>query len=127
APDPDRHDMFRGYPENPDPDAAEATVELVRRSLDAGSRVALADVRYPNGADAELLKRLAAEGLLEQLEAFGAWNTAGNTIGSVISLCVAGEAGRASGRFDAEASRRALLTRLLDDYAYQSVIRSEKG
>lgn len=127
APDPDRHDMFRGYPETPDLDAAEATVELVRRSLDEGNRVALADVRFPNGADAELLKRLAAEGLLERLEAFGAWNTAGNTIGSVISLCVAGEAGRVSGRFDAEASRRALLTRLLDDYAYQAVIRSEKG
>ncbi|WP_166979340.1 DUF4127 family protein [Paramicrobacterium fandaimingii] len=127
APDPERHDMFRGYPETPDLDAADATVELVRRSLDEGSRVALADVRFPNGADAELLTRLAAAGLLEHLEAFGAWNTAGNTIGSVIALCVAGEAGRASGSFDADASRRALLTRLLDDYAYQAVIRSEKG
>ncbi|GAB2530352.1 DUF4127 family protein [Paramicrobacterium agarici] len=127
APDPARHDMFRGYPETPDVDAAEATVELVRRSLDGGSRVALADVRFPNGADAELLSRLAAAGLLERLEAFGGWNTAGNTIGSVVALAVAGEAGRASGAFDAEASKRALLTRLLDDYAYQTVIRSEKG
>lgn len=127
APDPARHDMFRGYPETPDPDAAEATVTLVRRSLDEGSRVALADVRFPNGADVELLSRLAAEGLLERLEAFGAWNTAGNTIGSVIALAVAAESGRSSGNFDADASRRALLTRLLDDYAYQAVIRSEKG
>lgn len=127
APDPDRHDMFRGYPVKPDREAAEATVALIKRSLDEGRRVALADVRFPNGADAELLKRLADEALLDRLEAFGAWNTAGNTIGSVIALTVAAEVGRTAGSYDPEASQRALLTRLLDDYAYQCVIRSEKG
>jgi hypothetical protein len=127
APDPDRHDMFRGRPDTVDADAVRETVTLVRDRLDAGERVALADVRYPNGADEPLVRALAAEGLLGRLEAFAGWNTAGNTLGSVVALAAAGVVGRAVGTFDSRAARIALLTRLLDDFAYQAVVRTDSG
>ncbi|GAA1537573.1 hypothetical protein HD600_001378 [Microbacterium ginsengiterrae] len=127
APDPDRHDMFRGRPDAVDEDAVAETTALVRARLDAGERVALADVRYPNGADEALVRALADEGLLGRLEAFGGWNTAGNTIGSVVAISAAGVVGRAGGTFDERAARIALLTRLLDDFAYQSVVRTDSG
>lgn len=127
APDPDRHDMFRGRPDAVDEDAVRATVDLVRARVDAGERVALADVRYPNGSDEALGRALAAAGLLEKLDAYGGWNTAGNTLGSVVALAAAGVVGRANGTYDANAARIALLTRLLDDFAYQAVVRVDSG
>ncbi|MFJ2503552.1 DUF4127 family protein [Microbacterium sp. NPDC087592] len=127
APDPDRHDMFRGRPDQVDEDAVAGTVALIRERLDAGEHVALADVRYPNGADEALVRALAEAGLLGRLEAFGGWNTAGNTLGSVVAVAAAGVVGRATDTFDARAARIALLTRLLDDFAYQAVVRTDSG
>src|SRR5690606_11700663 len=127
APDPERHDMCRGRPAVVDEDAVRGTVALVQQRLDAGERVALADVRYPNGADEALVRALADAGLLERLEAFGGWNTAGNTLGSVVAIAAAGAIGRANGTYDADAARVALLTRLLDDFAYQAVVRTDAG
>lgn len=127
APDPNRHDMFLGRPGGLDEEAVRETVALVHERLGAGERVALADVRYPNGADEPLVRALAEAGLLGRLEAFGGWNTAGNTLGSVVAIAAAGVVGRASGTFDARAARIALLTRLLDDFAYQSVVRTDSG
>jgi hypothetical protein len=127
APDPDRHDMFRGRPDAVDADAVAGTVALVQARLDAGEHVALADVRYPNGADEALVRALAEADLLGRLEAFGGWNTAGNTLGSVVAVAAAAVVGRAAGTFDARAARIALLTRLLDDFAYQAVVRTDSG
>ncbi|WP_313362929.1 DUF4127 family protein, partial [Microbacterium sp.] len=81
----------------------------------------------PNGADEALVRALAEAGLLGRLEAFGGWNTAGNTLGSVVAVAAAGVVGRASGSFDDRAARIALLTRLLDDFAYQAVVRTDTG
>ena len=127
APDPARHDMFRGRPDAVDEAAVSGTVTLIQDRLDAGELVALADVRYPNGADEALVRALAEAGVLGRLEAFGGWNTAGNTLGSVVAVAAAGVVGRATGSFDRRAARIALLTRLLDDFAYQAVVRTDAG
>lgn len=126
-PDPERHDMLRGRPESVDMAAVQGTVALIGARLEAGEKVALADVRYPNGADEPLVRALAEADLLGRLDAFGGWNTAGNALGSVVALAAGGVAGRAAGTFDPAAARRALLTRLLDDFAYQSVVRVDSG
>lgn len=127
APDPLRHDMAGGYPDLDDPLAVEATARQVAAELAAGNRVALADVRYPNGADAGLVRALSESGALRELTAFGAWNTAGNALGGVVATSVAAVLGDHGREGSAPAIRQALLTRLLDDYAYQTVIRSEDG
>lgn len=125
APDPQRHDMFGGPLPVPDHDAVERTVTAVREAVAGGGVVALADVRFSNGSDPALVRRLKETGLLEALTSFGGWNTAGNTLGSVIALAVAATIGTRTGRLDARAVQQALVTRILDDFAYQSVIRPE--
>ncbi|MFE4468899.1 DUF4127 family protein [Leifsonia sp. NPDC056824] len=122
APDPGRGDCFGALPLS-DPAAVERTVELVRAALDDETPVALADVRFSNGGDPLLVDRLAEEGLLLALSSYGGWNTAGNTIGGVVAQAAARWVGTRTGSLDAVAAERALLTRVLDDCAYQSAIR----
>ena len=89
--------------------------------------VALADVAYPNGSDPLLTALLLAQGApvaLGRLAAYGAWNTAGNTLGVVIAqaacaLLVGDDAGRA------QAQRVFLAHRFLEDWGYQTVTRRE--
>ena len=105
-----------------DSDAA-ATVALIGRLLSEGREVALADLRYSNGADPVLVGKLHQAGLLLQLVAYGGWNTAGNALGSVVAAAAAIQIGRAAGTYDAAEARRMLLHRVIEDYAYQALAR----
>jgi len=103
---------------------AETVVERVEAASSAGRLVGLADVAYCNGSDPELIGALERRHALDRMSAFAGWNTAANTLGTVISqLCVIAAAPR--GRVDQAAVRRFLASRLLDDHGYQSVARRE--
>ena len=119
APDPEHGDYFSTR-HHSEPLATEGTVNAVRVALDTGALVALADVRFSNGGDPQLVDRLADEGLLLHLASYGGWNTAGNTIGGAVAQATALWAGRTRGSVDQVAHRAALLTRILDDRAYQA-------
>ncbi len=125
GPDPARGDHFALMPPAPSSEAAEATAEVVERCLEAGTPVALADLRYGNGGDAGLVEALGCRGLLQHLAAYAGWNTAGNALGSVIAMGLAGVAGERGGNGDRRAQSVALRRRLLDDVAYQAVVRRE--
>lgn len=92
-----------------------------------GRPVALADVAYPNGADpllAELM--LGSDPLLLQgpFLSYGAWNTAGNTLGTVVAQ--ASCALKIGDQPERQAAQQAFLAhRFLEDYGYQSVVRRE--
>lgn len=99
-----------------------ALVGEARRRAAAGQAVALADVAYPNGADPALLGLMRGELDLPGLAAYGAWNTAGNTVGTALAQACAlrlaeGAAGRA-------AHERFLLHRLVEDWGYQHRVRA---
>ena len=92
-----------------------------------GLPVALADVAYPNGSD-PLLSELLLSGECPlspgQLCAYGAWNTAGNTLGVVIAqaactLLIGENPDRA------HAQRVFLAHRFLEDWGYQLQVRRE--
>lgn len=102
---------------------AQKTAELVVRLLGEGRAVALADLRYANGADPLLVQELADRGVLMSLVAYGGWNTAGNALGSVVAAAAAIQIGDAAGTLDRAAAKRMLLHRLVEDYAYQAVAR----
>lgn len=121
--DPSRHDQDGSMFDAADAAEAQRTADLVARLLEAGRDVALADLRYSNGADPLLIEALSARGLLMSLVAYGGWNTAGNALGSVVAAAAATVVGKAAGTFDPAAARRMLLHRLVEDYAYQSVAR----
>lgn len=100
--------------------AAGATADLVERMLGTGRPVALADVRYTNGSDPVLVEGLRRRGVLDGLLAYGGWNTAGNTLGSVVAAASAAIVGKRNGTFDETARKRLLLHRLVEDHLYQS-------
>lgn len=92
-----------------------------------GTPVALADVAYPNGSDPLLTELLLAADsplALGRLAAYGAWNTAGNTLGVVVAqaacaLLIDGDGARAL------AQRIFLTHRFLEDWGYQTLTRRE--
>ena len=97
------------------------------RWQERGVPVALADVAYPNGSDPLLTEMLLSETALlapGRLAAYGAWNTAGNTLGVVVAQAAcAGLVGDDSER--AQAQRIFLAHRFLEDWGYQTVTRRE--
>jgi len=92
-----------------------------------GIPVALADVAYPNGGDpllTELLLSADCPLSLGTLAAYGAWNTAGNTLGiAVAQAACAGLIGDNPARAAAQALF--LAHRFLEDWGYQTVVRRE--
>ncbi len=96
-------------------------------ALDAGERVALCDVAFPNGADDVLMSAVAGfDGdIFGRLIAFGGWNTAGNTTGTILAQCAAFLRGtRSAQEQSSELNRNFVFERLLDDWYYQADLRA---
>ncbi|MDQ2687015.1 MAG: DUF4127 family protein [Armatimonadota bacterium] len=97
------------------------------RWQDRGTPVALADVAYPNGSDPLLTELLLSDDYPlrpGELCAYGAWNTAGNTLGTVVAQASCSLRVRDNGE-RAAAQRLFLTHRLLEDFGYQTVIRRQ--
>jgi hypothetical protein len=126
APSPVEGDWYGGAPSGPVRDELVGTVaDDVAALIEAGTPVALADVRYTNGGDPWLVNALSERADLLDLSAYAGWNTAANSIGTAIAHATALVRGRQDGTFDADAHRRLLAHRLLEDCVYQAVVRQE--
>ena len=103
----------------------ETFLTAMQIAIENGRRVALCDVAFPNGADNLLLNELDQRRLLGKISVFGAWNTAGNTTGTVLAQCAALLRGGPEQGFvkTAQLNRAFVLDRLLDDWCYQSNVR----
>jgi hypothetical protein len=108
------------------PDTPPRNLEPILFTLgEAGTKkLAFADVAYANGADPrlmpELVQRVGYAGLM-QLYGYAAWNTAGNTFGTLVATAAMASLPGA----DRQALTRFMTERLADDWLYQSVIRRE--
>jgi hypothetical protein len=103
--------------------ALEALVGEAQWRQAANTPVAIADVAYPNGADPALTERLLNTLDLPKLASYGAWNTAGNTIGTVLAQsCMARLIATPAGH---AAHKHFLAHRLIEDWGYQRVVRAE--
>ena len=81
---------------------------------------AVADILNANGADNDFIKTLLKKDLSNML-AYAGWNTTGNTIGSVLCMAIV--------RFCCSSInnkyvQKLLMTRFLDDWAYQANVRA---
>ena len=114
----DRRDRTSGY---------QAFLADLGQRQSRGVPVALADVAYPNGSDPLLTELLLAKGsplAPGQLVAYGAWNTAGNTLGVVVAQAAC--AGLLGDHPERAAAQSLFLThRFLEDWGYQTVVRRE--
>ncbi|MFF1921833.1 DUF4127 family protein [Streptomyces sp. NPDC058221] len=124
-PDPAGGDWAHRHPvvRSGDDPEVRATVEEVLRHARRGVPVAVADCAYPNGSDPALVAALAEQLPLTSLAGYAGWNTAGNTMGSVIAQATVYTAALRAGTVDHTAHRGLLLHRLVEDCAYMAGIR----
>jgi hypothetical protein len=88
--------------------------------VNSGKRVGLLDILYANGGDGKLLVTLSSKiNLSKDLFAYSGWNTASNSLGTVISQLMLS--------FHGNAYKNSIFTaeRILDDFVYQSVVRKK--
>ena len=88
--------------------------------IQQGKPVAIADVAFANGGETELIEMLDDQGCLDQLIAYTGWNTACNTLGTAIATGIL-SLGTSNGR----EIQRNLIHHLLEDWLYQSMVRSQ--
>lgn len=106
--------------------------ESILHYTSQGKPAAIADVAYSNGADRQLVKLLLRRVGLKRMSAYAAWNTAGNTLGTVVAhASVYNAVGRKADpkkkRYAAQAHLEFLLERLIEDWGYQAVVRTHMG
>lgn len=102
-------------------DGTQYFLDLTREYIEKGYPVGIADVAYANGADNALMEGLKREELLFKLRAYSGWNTPTNSTGFAVAEGVLAE------HMTDEARDRLLLTRYLDDWAYQANVRNTIG
>lgn len=86
---------------------------------------AIADVRFANGSDNAFVKALFEAGV-ENMLGYSAWNTSANSLGSLLLALKIILNAKKKGSFNEEAFNRLMLTRFLDDWAYQANVRQEE-
>ncbi|MFD0960490.1 DUF4127 family protein [Paenibacillus chungangensis] len=103
-------------------------VQGIKHEISRGRNVAVADVAICNASDLELVQYVLEEGLYLELIAYAGWNTAGNTLGTVLGHAAA----RWLGMQDSALAHKSapyhytfMLERLLDEWAYQAQVRGE--
>lgn len=92
--------------------------DLVSDYVDKGYPVGIADISYANGSDNALMDQLKKRKLLFKLRAYSGWNTPTNSSGFVIAE------GTLVRHMKKEDVDDLLLTRYLDDWAYQANVRN---
>jgi len=94
-------------------------MKLLDKILSAGYPVGVADVAFSNGADNALMEQLRKNNLQFKIKAYGGWNTATNASGFLIG------AGMLTKFMTEHDKNSLLLTRYLDDWAYQANVRTQ--
>lgn len=102
-----------------------AAVATIGALIAAGRHVAVADVAQPNGSDPALMAALRDAGILPHLVAYAGWNTAGNTLGTIIAHVSAWHAANTVGWTPEQRMAQTvfLWERYVDDWGYQSFVR----
>lgn len=133
VPSPERADFVLTVNTNPNGETYEGTsimndgvardgtkyfADIVSDYVNAGYNVAVADITFANGADNALMEEFRERGLLFKVKAYAGWNTATNSTGFVLSTA------ELTKMMSANAIDELLITRYLDDWAYQANIRN---
>ncbi|MFM7294293.1 MAG: DUF4127 family protein [Burkholderiales bacterium] len=84
----------------------------------SGKPIAVLDLAYANGGDPVLMEQLPAYVPFSELAAYAGWNTASNSIGSLLAQCVL-----ARGAYQTPTNQEVVCLRLVEDYLYQSIWR----
>ena len=96
---------------------ARCFADMTERAVREGYPVTVADLAFYNGADNAMMAELEKRRLLSELMSYGGWNTATNSLGTAIGQGLTARFTPYNGR------QQLLLTRYLDEWAYEANIR----
>ena len=102
------------------PERLDQILRRLRALLETGLPVGLLDIYFAGGGEGCLLRLAAQQGLLPRLAAYAGWNTASNSLGTILGQLLAGSASGAGCRLE-----RFTRERLLDDWIYQAIVRPQ--
>ncbi len=98
--------------------------ELIKLLEKSDKPVILLDLAYANGADPNLIEALLNSKIKwGNLYGYAGWNTCANSTGSALAIGINRWIAEKKKVFNVVEFNRCLLTRFLDDYAYQGEIR----
>ncbi len=101
--------------------------ELIKVLEKSDKPFVLFDLAYANGADPNLIEALLSSKMnMDKCYGYSGWNTCSNSIGSALAIGINRWIAEKGKSFDELAFKKCLLTRFLDDYAYQAKIRHKK-
>jgi hypothetical protein len=107
------------------PNDTKNNVENLIKELEKSDKpFIILDLAYANGADPNFVEALFDSKIdWNQCYGYAGWNTCSNSTGSVLAIGINRWLAEKENRFNPEAFKKCLLTRFLDDYAYQVQIR----
>lgn len=107
-------DMQNGYSDS----ELETFAKVISEDIREKRAVALLDIAYANGGDGRFLSALTQKFNLLELCGYAAWNTASNSLGTLLAQISLSDC--------KNTKKNKLFTaeRLFDDYIYQSIVRS---
>ena len=114
------YDVYLNYTKQTDESYAEAFAKRIAETVKAGRGAAIADVAYCNSGDLDFTRLLDKEVGVFNLFGYAGWNTASNTLGTVICQAVL--------RYlygDTACHRRFTALRIMDDVVYSADVRRE--
>ena len=114
------YDVYLDYTVQSDESYHSSFADRIKNSLDSGKGVAIADVAYCNAADITFVEELSKKIDLLDLWGYAGWNTASNTLGTVMCQSVL--------RYlygDTATHRRFTALRILDDAVYSADVRRD--
>lgn len=97
-----------------------AFIERMKKAVEDGKGVAVADIAYCNGADVRLTERITQSIGFFKLWGYAGWNTSSNTLGTVICQAVL--------RYfygDTSAHRKFTAERMYEDIGYCAYVRKQ--
>jgi len=104
-------------------------IAALRQNSNSAVLIGLADTAKVNGASKAFIDAIGPQSLYAYVDAYAGWNTAGNSLGTVLAHLLFLEKGQAiKGPCRAtalEAHRALQRLRLVDDYFFQSQVRAE--
>lgn len=103
----------------------EIFVKQISEFIKNNKNVAIADVKYANGADIHFTKILLKKVNPSHLMSYAAWNTSGNTLGTTISHAIIRYIAKKLNISNDKIHIKFIFERFLDDYVYQSIIRTK--
>jgi hypothetical protein len=118
-------DLYVHVPQSESTDGA--FVSMMDSDVALHRSVAVADLSFEESyaAQGAFAQRLMTDGAASRLDAYAAWNTAANTVGTALAEVIAAGAGRRLHTYDALAHREFTFMRFVDDLDFHVAVRPD--